>query len=291
MTSLSKRLMTATAMLGFAVGSAQADSVAYVAAYDYSEFGQPSSFGQLDLTTGVFTQIGNLNTGDNAVFGMGFGAGGQIYGVGSPVGPGTYPGELFGINPATGATTDLGSIPFEPAGAATDSSGTLYALNYYSSPSPPPTALYSMIPPSNAVNLIGNVSFSADGLVAIDANGNLFASGNGDGSFYEVNTTTLSTTLIGNTGLTGLFAGTFVGNTLYGISTNQYTGAETVVTIDTTNASVTFGAMISGLPENDLITAAAAPAASAVPEPESFVLGLLGGLGILASGLRRRRCQ
>ena len=129
-------------------------------------------------------------------------------------------------------------------------------------------------------------ALSADGLVAIDSKGNLFASGNADGSFFEVNTSNASSTLIGNTGLTGLFSGSFVGSTLYGISTNQFTGAESIVTIDTSNASVTQGPLISNLPLNYEITSMTA---SAVPEPSSIILGLVSGLASLAWRSLRRR--
>ena len=283
-----KRLLMGTVLLWFVLGqagSARAGPIAYVAAHDYSSSTAPDIFGQLDLATGAFTQISDLNLSGNSIFGMGFGAGGQIYGAASRVGVGTFPGVLFGINPTTGVATNLGSLPFEAAGAASNSSGILYAINYVY-PTPPTASLYSINPPSNSSTLIGTVPFSADGLVAIDTKGNLFASGNGDGSFFKVNTTSASTTLIGNTGLTGLFSGVFVGSTLYGISTNQSTGGESIVTIDTSNANVTPGATIINLPENYEITAIAA---AAVPEPASLLLGLLGGLGVLACRLPRRR--
>ena len=277
------RALTASAMLcAFLgpLGSVHANSVAYVTAHDYSGSGNPDIFGRLDVTTGTFTLISDLSLSGNTIFGMGSGAGGQIFGVASLVGPGTYPGELFSINPSSGATTDLGSLPFDPTGGASNSSGTLFTLSYSAT-----SSLYSLNPPSNSTSSIGTVPFSPDGLLAIDPKGNLFASGNGDGSFYEVNTTNAHTTLVGNTGLTGLFAGSFVGNTLFGVSTDQSTGAESIVTIDTSNAGITQGPMIVNLPENYEITAVTA---SAVPEPASLVLGLIGALGVLACHLRRR---
>ena len=286
MKSSASRCLIGTVMLWLAMGhfgSAQADPVAYVAVHIYGGPGIGSNlFGELDLTTGGFTQISDLNTSGRAIFGMGFGANGQIYGGGSPVGLGTNPSEFYSINPTTGAASDLGLSPFEVAGAATNWNGTFYALNYIY-PSQTSASLYSNNPPSNSTTLIGTVPFSPDGMVAIDAHGNLFASGNGDGSFYEVNTADASTTLIGNTGLTGLFAGTFFGSTLYGISTNQYTGVETIVTINTTTGAVTPGAIID-LSDDYGITAATA----AVPEPASLVLGLIGGVGVLTCSLIRK---
>jgi hypothetical protein len=278
----SKLLRIGAAIVTFVIGqfaTAQAGPLAYVTAHDFSSLRGPDVFGQLDLSTGVFTQISDLSLSGNTIFGMGLGAGGQLYGAASRVGVGTSPGFLFSINPTTGVATELGSLPFDAAGAASNSSGTLYALNIMFPPTPT-SSLYAVNPPSNNSKLIGTVPFSADGLVAIDSKGNLFASGNGDGSFYEVNTMNASSKLVGNTGDTGLFSGAFVGNTLYGISTNQTTGAESIVTIDTSNASETPGSAITNLAENYEITSMAA---AAVPEPSSLVLGLLGGLGMLTT--------
>lgn len=123
------RLLTGTVLLWFVLGqagSATAGPVAFVAAHDYSSSTAPDIFGQLDLTTGVFTQISELSLSGNTIFGMGFGPGGQIYGAASKVGVGTFPGVLFGINPTTGVATNLGSLPFEPGGAASNASGVLF---------------------------------------------------------------------------------------------------------------------------------------------------------------------
>jgi hypothetical protein len=280
MRTLVKRLLPGMAMFWLLlgqVGSAQADPVAYVVAHNYSA-SAPDIFGQVDLTTGAFTQISDLNTPGYTIFGMGFGTNGQIYGVGYSFTSSN--GEFYSINPTTGVATDLGPLAFSPFGAASNASGTLYALDTSNS-------LDSINPPSNSSTVIGSVPFSADGLVAIDAKGNLFAAGNGNGSFYEVNTTNASSTLVGNTGLDGtLFAGSFVGNTLYGFNANGTTTATAIVTINTSNASITTGADVN-LPTNYVVVASA----YAVPEPTSLVLGLIGGLSALACGLRRRQSK
>jgi hypothetical protein len=282
MINLAKRLTLASAVLWLLIGQvgrAQANPVAYVVAHDYGASRGPDIFGRVDVATGGFDLISNLSTPGFTIFGMGFGTNGQLYGVGFNFASFTSPGELFGLNPSTGAATDLGPITFSPAGAAGSANGTLFALDATTSP---PTSLYSINPLSNSSNLIGTVPFTSDGLVAVDSKGNLFAAGNLDGSFFNVNTTNASTTLIGNTGLGGsLFAGTFVGSTLYGFAA---TGAnDTIVTIDTSNASITTGANIA-LPSNYSVVAAAS-----VPEPSSLILGASGVLSALACGLLRRR--
>jgi len=261
------------------VGQAQAGQLAYVVAHDYAASG-PELFGTVDVTTGSFNQISQLSTPGFSIFGMGFGPGGLLYGVGFSFANPNGPGELFSINPTTGATSDLGSVPFSPAGAGNSGNGPLFALSL--STTSPTSMLYSLNPPSNSANLIGTLPFSADGLVAVDSQGNLFAAGNGDGSFYRVNTSTASFTLVGNTGLgLTLYAGTFVGDTLYGFSAG--TTNDTIYTIDTSNAGVTPGANITVPTGYDVVAAA-----SAVPEPSSLFLGLAGGLGALSFGLMRR---
>ena len=209
---------------------------------------------------------------------MGFGAGGQIYGVGFSFSNPTSPGEFFAINPTTAAATDLGPLTFSPIGGG--GNGALFALDVTT----PSASLYAINPPSNASNFIGTVPFSSDGLVAIDSKGNLFAPGNGDGSFFKVSTTDASSTLIGNTGLgNSLYSGTFVGSTLYGFAANGSNGS-TIVTIDTSNADIMTGASVV-LPQNFQVVAAA----TSVPEPTSLVLGLIGGISVLTYGLRMRK--
>lgn len=273
-------------MLWFVIGqagSARADSMVYVVAQDFASSPGPDLFGQVDVKTGSFTLIGDLSTPGYTIFGMGFGTDGQIYGLGfshtSPFGP----GEFYAINPMTGATTDLGPLTFSPAGATGAANGTLYALNFSSSNS----SLYSITPPSNSSTLIGTVPFQADGLVAIDSTGNLFASGNG-GTLFQINTTNAASTPIGDTGQgTSLYAGTFVGSTLYGFSAG--TVNDEIVSIDTTNAHVTPGPNID-LPASYFVVAAAAPpGVASVPEPSSLVLAAIAAMAGLG-GLVGARC-
>jgi len=281
--------VTLAMFLGLASGQSgqvHADPIAYVATHNYSTNGSPDLFGQLDLKTGVFTASGDLNTGGIAIFGMGFGSDGMLYGAGSRVGPGTYNSTMFRIDPTTGGTTNLGSLTYETDGLAANSAGTLFALSYIAQNQTSST-LYAINPPSTTSTPIGTVPFAPDGLVAIDSKGDLFATANADGSFYKVSTTDASYSYVGNTGNTGLFEGTFVGNTLYAVSTNQYTGSESIVEINTSNASITQGPNITNVPENFEITAMAA--LNSVPEPSTILLGFLGSLGVLGFRMSRRR--
>jgi hypothetical protein len=274
-----KRFIPAAAALWLLVGlsgSAQAGSTAYVVAHDYGPNPGPDLFGQVDVTTGAFHSISTLSTGNYTVFGMGFGSDGQIYGLGFNFHNFSGPGELFSIDPTTGATTDQGALTFNPAGASGGPNGTLYALDFELSSS---AALYSVNIPSSSSNFIGTVPFSSDGLVAVDSHGNLFAAGNGDGSFFEVNTMNAASQLIGNTGQgSSLYAGTFLGSTLYG-----FTPSDTIVSIDTTNANTT-NVSTAALPTGYAVVAAAA----AVPEPASLVYGLIAAISLLALDLWKR---
>jgi PEP-CTERM motif len=261
------------------VSHAAAGPLAYIVARDalVTTTPQPDLFGQVDLTTGAFKVIGELSTPGFTISGLGYGPDGKLYGVALTFANFAGPGEFFRIDPTLGAATDLGALTYNPLGGSSNSSGTLYALDSGS-----PASLFAILPPSNSSNLIGPTTFSSDGLVALDSKGNLFAAGNGDGSFFRVSTNDATSTLIGNTGLGNtLYTGTFVGNTLYGFSVTFTTN--TIVTIDTSNASVTMGAEVS-LPTNYQVYAAI----SAVPEPSSVVLGLIGGTGVLACVLLRR---
>lgn len=80
-----------------------------------------NDFGTLNLSTGAFTQIGTLNlpAGD-AIYGMGFGADGNLYGLDSDPNA-----NLWQINPATAAVTKVGTTGQSAIGATADAAGKI----------------------------------------------------------------------------------------------------------------------------------------------------------------------
>jgi hypothetical protein len=208
-------------------GAARADLV-YIVAHDATmHFGSGDVFGRLDVGTGAFDQISTLTTPGHTITGMGFGTDGQIYGFGFGFVNGTPSTDLYRIDPATGSATDLGAVGFNPVGAASGSSGVLFGIDGFTN------QFFSDTPPSTTTTLISSLAFSGDGLVAIGPDGNLYATGNGDGSFFRVDTSNGATTLVGNTGHGDLYAGSFVGSTLYGFAANT----KAIVTIDTSTGA------------------------------------------------------
>jgi hypothetical protein len=270
------RILTLTMLVlggsGFHPG-AHAGSVYVVAHNTADHLGTGDIFGTLDLGTGAFTQISTLSTSNQTIVGMGFGPDGRLYGLGLDGNP--LATDLFRIDTATGAAKDLGPSNFQAAGAGSGSSGVLFGIDVNTN------KLYSVTPPAPAGTFIATLPFIADGLVAISPDGHLFAAGNGDGSFYRVDTTTGVSTLVGNTGQgNNLFAGTFAGSTLYGFNGSN----NAVLTIDPETAK-TSQVATAALPSGYAVFAAAAPLA--VPEPASLALGVIGGLAVLAGAWRR----
>jgi hypothetical protein len=253
--------------------TADAGSTVYVA-------GSGNEFGTIDLTTGNFTSIGTLNLPTNdSIFGMGFGADGNLYGVDSQA-----DAHLWQINIKTAAVTDLGAIGQSSIGAGADSSGKLYSLDQS-----PSASFYTMNPPSLATNVVGSTGFTGDGLVAPNAAGTqVFASalinaGSSPDELYSINPTTGMATDIGSTGFL-VFSGLFVNGTLYGFS-----GTGDIITINTSSGAGTQVASYS-LPNGDAIDASALLVTTqGVPEPSSLVLGLVGTVLAGSVGLIRHR--
>ena len=161
-------LLLATALAATAVGTPPAAAGIFFV-------GSGNEFGTINPVTGAITTLGtaSTDTGNSSIFGMGF-SNGVLYGLdggdlAEPI------AHLFRINTANGATTDLGSTGQTVDGATTNSAGVLFAANFNIS-SPSPSTLYRVSPPSPVATTIGGTGFIADGLMAFDGAGNLFAS-------------------------------------------------------------------------------------------------------------------
>jgi len=237
-----------------------------------------NDFGTLNLSTGAFSQLGTLNlpAGDY-IYGMGFGANGNLYGLDSDV-----PANLWQINPANADGTEVGTIDQGAAGATADAAGTLFALSQDLSAN-----FYTQAPPSTTTNVIAATGYSAAGLAAVTPDGSAFyATVQSDTSPYDdlasVNVSTGAVTDIGSTGYTP-DAGLFVDGTLYGFDTTS----NAIVTLNTTTGAGTYVATYD-TPDGQNIVAAATPVA--VPEPTGIVALAFGGVALLRRrGVKKAR--
>jgi hypothetical protein len=262
----------------------QAGPVAYVA----GNFGV--NFGTMDLSTGTFQQ-----TNPNISFiveGMGFAPDGYVYSIGYTA---DNTDHVFRINPSGGTVTDLGSLGpnVQFNNGTTNKAGTLYAIDDNTG------LLYTISTQTLAVTPIGSTGLGSnhgrtpDGLLAFDANGNLFADefrGLASDLLDKIDPTTGALTPIG-TGLfsrpfPSIYAGVFIQGTLYGFGVDfgsQGPMDQNVYTINTTTGLATFVTPYS-LPSNDDVLAAAAPP---VPEPSSWLLLGFGAMALVA----HRQCR
>lgn len=249
-----------------APASVRADSYVYVAGF-FNEFGT------LDLNTGSFNQLGTLDlpAGD-AMYGMGYGPDGQLYGVDAEP-----DANLWRINPSNGDVTLIGSIGQSALDATSDAAGTLYVLSQDLN-----ALYYTMSPPSTTPNIIGPIGMSSGGLMAVTPDGtSLYTTTQSTYQLVSIDPTSGAATPIG-TGLGfGVDNGLFVNGTLYGF--DIYSDA--IVTINTATGTATQVATYS-LPGGDQIVSSAI-----VPEPSSLVLALVGVLAGPFLVARHRACR
>jgi hypothetical protein len=168
------------------------------------------AFGTIDLNTGVFTQLGLTNNVPVAGLAL---VGSTLYANGQGT-VGNSRGQLYSVNPATGALMSIGSptgIDFTAFGSY---GGTLYALDHTSANA----NLYSINPSTGAATLLGptNTGQSLAGYFALSTNSTaLYFSLNSN--LYTLNTSTGQATVVGGLG-GGIQVGAMaeVGGVLYG---------------------------------------------------------------------------
>jgi hypothetical protein len=256
--------LVAAAFLTIPTGLLRADAIAYMAAGN-------ANFGTLDLTTGVYTQIG--------------GTGAQLVGLGE-IGDGLYGGISLSdgvdeVNTATGALTPLTTSGANPSGGWRDFGSTttgMYGIDNAGE-------LYS-VTSAGVITAIGATGLNSTTDNWADAYGMsadarlLYFTNNS--SIYTINTTNGNVSLLnGSDGASpGIGALVSVGGTLYG---GQGLSPDwSVATVNTTTGAATDGPAVTGNPGGFYGLADVQSA----PEPASAALFLCGGAAILV--LRRR---
>jgi hypothetical protein len=270
MTSMNRYgfIVLAAVGLGLACLPATGADVLYVS-------GQNDEFGTLDIATGQFHQIGTFSLTNGAtMFGMASTGAGTLVGIDDN-------GEAYQINPTNAATTDLFPTVADPIGGGGNGSPIMYLFDNN------PSTLYAIDFAHASVTPIGTYNFFGDGLVAVGPDGSVYVSsfdisgGGASDELFKINPLTGKATDLGSTGAFSLFAGAFVGGTLYGF---DKTGD--ILTLDTTTGTATtVGTYV--LPRGDAIFAAAEM--MSVPEPSSIILAGLAAIGGLSGFVRRSR--
>jgi hypothetical protein len=255
-----------------AASAVRADVSAYIAT-GTDQLGA-THFGSIDLTTGVYTDIGNMG---HLLSGLGtFGNG--LYG-------GLNGGNtVYQVNPGTGQLTPFVTSGATPVGGWNDFGSTttgLYGLDSIGN-------LYSINPSTRVVTFIGAAfpnlgSLSLFGLSTGASTLYLTTLTNAE-SLYTINPTTAVATLVGSAGsggASGIGALVFANGTLYG-GQDQPTIA--VVTVDPASGAVTAGPSTT-IPSGQF-WGLAQLSATAVPEP-GYLLAI--GVTLLGIGVTARR--
>jgi hypothetical protein len=204
---------------------ARADESAYMA----TGTGQ---FGTIDLTTGVFSPLGNTG---QTLAGLAV-VGTTLYGTSYH----TAPGTLYQVNTTNGSLTSVGtaSIDYDCFGATPNG---LYALDTSAN-------LYSINPSTGAATLIGPTGFALGfgSWRGLSTNASVLFFANA-ANLYTLNTTTGAPTLVGNMGGPQMGAMVMEGGVLYGgvDSLSPQVGAS-VDTINTVTGAATTGPGLTG---------------------------------------------
>jgi uncharacterized repeat protein (TIGR03803 family) len=185
-------------------------------------------FGTIDLTTGVFSKLGNSGV---TLAGMAV-ANGTLFGTSYEKAPGT----LYTIDPASGSVTVVGTSAVQYFAFGSTTSG-LYVVGVDAS-------LYSIDPASGATTLIGPTGFALTPGVWYSLSTNsptlYFADA---AKLYMLDTSTGTPTLVGSTGGPQMGALLMEGGILYG---GENSPSLSVATLDSTTGAATTGPTVTG---------------------------------------------
>jgi hypothetical protein len=269
--AVTRRIFLAAAIACLGISrSASADLVVYATTAQ-------GGFGLLDLDTGVYTATGSTGIG-SPIVGMGL-IGGTLFGVDNAAsGAGFY-----SIDTATGAATLVNTLGVTASGGTT-AFGSFYGLNQDD-----PTQLFQSGTSGNGSVINTNPTFPAGGLVALDSSAqNLYVSastGGGD-DLYRIERNGGTVVFVGSLSTTSV-TGLIFGSTLYSIDGSSISTYTVGTNPDGVTGPLTTTA-ITGL-DRDQVSAVAAGATAAVPEPATLASGGLGILLIACGAWWRRR--
>jgi hypothetical protein len=171
---------------------------------------------------------------------------------------GGAPGELYSIDPNTGAATPIGALvdssanSYAVTGLAFDSlTGILYGSTSFQSPTGA-ASLVAINPLTGAVTFIGSFTTANNtmGDLTFDtATATLYGTGSFDTNLYTINTTTGVATAVGSSGLSGTPRGVGLAESSGGGLFGSPLGADQqLVVYSKTNGSAVTVATLSGAP-------------------------------------------
>lgn len=268
------------------VGAARADTYLYATGTNYGLSTPTNDFGTIDLETGVFTPINDTELQGLALASYN----GVLYAT--PEMPDTDEGNVYTVNTATGALTLIGTTgaaaPHGLDQLGATNSGGLYGIVGIGVNTPD---LASVDNSSGTATLIGDATPVCQlQTCGLSNNGPSLYAGIYD-QFYSVNTTTGAATFIGDTGTPSniplanspeITALAFQGGVLYAYDdANEWVESINLSTGVATGVVQVSGYYVSGLAPDPLTTA--------IPEPSTWALMVIGFAGLGFAACRKRR--
>jgi PEP-CTERM motif len=232
----------------------------------YTTTNNGTSIGTINTVTGAATVIGN--TGYSGSYGLAIDEStGTTYGI-------VNSSQLATFNLTTGAATVIGNLGVSDFNIEVSPTGVLYAAALNND-------LYTVNKTTGAATLVGNMGTACGCTmdIAFDSNGNLY--GTDSGLLYKINTTTGGATTIANLALGGAVMGiAFDSNNNLFATIYNTTGALYEVNI-TTGAATLVGT-------NNLYLEHGGDILTAVPEPSTWAMMILGFAGVSFMAYRRK---